>query len=76
MNEIHVRSMHEIHVRLFQRTAHKTLTTIKGFDYNLDLKKILRYLKKTFNCNENIIKNNVTGKEIIKLTGDQRDNVS
>ena len=42
--------------------------------HDLDLKKILSYLKKTYNCNGSIIKDEQFG-EIITLTGDQKVNI-
>jgi translation initiation factor 1 len=41
---------------------------------DLDLAKIVSYLKKKYNCNGSIIKDDKRG-EIITLTGDQKDNV-
>ena len=41
---------------------------------DLDLKKILSYLKKTYNCNGSILKDEAYG-EVISLTGDQKENV-
>ena len=63
----------KIHVR-FQKTGPRSITLIEGLDLDLDLKRIAKAMKKHFNCASSIHKDD--GKnEIIKLQGDQRDNV-
>jgi translation initiation factor SUI1 len=57
-----------------KRNGKKYITNIIGMDDDLDLKKITSYLKKTYNCNGSIIKDE-TYKEVISLTGDQKENV-
>lgn len=51
------------------------MTTIEGLPNDLDLKKILKALKKEFCCNGCIVDDKDLGK-IIKLTGDQRQTAS
>ena len=64
----------KIHIRLRQRNARKTVTTVEDLPIDLDLKLILSHFKKTFSCNGNIItKDDVS---IIQLTGDHRNEVS
>ena len=63
-----------IHIRIQQRNAKKTITTIQGLDANIDIKKMLKYIKKIFNCNGSIIKND-NDTNIIQLQGDHRDNI-
>lgn len=57
-----------------KRNGKKCITNIIGMDEDLDLKKIMSYLKKTYNCNGSIIKDETHG-EVISLTGDQKENV-
>ena len=64
----------EIHIRIQQRNARKFITIIEGLPNDLDLKKILKYLKKVHTTNGSIIYDKEYG-EIIKLQGDQRANV-
>jgi len=63
----------KVHLRVFQRSSKRYVTTIEGLDGDLNFKKILKFLKKTFSCNGNI-KTQEEGK-IIQLSGDQRENV-
>lgn len=63
-----------VHLRIQQRNGRKSLTTVQGLATDLDLKKILRALKKTFSTNGTILKDEELGK-IIQLQGDQRKNV-
>lgn len=61
----------KVHLRIQQRTARKSITTIEGLVTNVELKKVLKAMKKRFSCNGAIIKSEEYG-EIIKLSGDQR----
>ncbi len=63
-----------IHIRIQQRNAKKTITTVEGLDTSIDIKKLIKYIKKIFNCNGSIIKmdDNI---DIIQLQGDQRENI-
>eukprot|EP01041_Mallomonas_annulata_P012630 gene12630-26599_t len=64
----------KIHVRVQQRNGRKCITTIQGLADDLDVKKITRALKKTFQCN-GTVNNDVELGEIVQLSGDQRTNV-
>ena len=44
-----------VHIRIQQRNAKKTITTIEGLDTSIDIKRLLKYIKKKFNCNGSII---------------------
>jgi len=60
-----------IHIRKQQRNGKKCLTFIEGLAPDLDLEKIVRYMKKTFKTSGAVIKaDNDTF--IIQLGGDQR----
>ena len=63
-----------VHIRIQQRNAKKTITTIEGLDSSIDLKKLVKYIKKIFNCNGCIYTTDEENK-IIQLQGDQRDNI-
>ncbi|KAJ1998920.1 Eukaryotic translation initiation factor eIF-1 [Coemansia thaxteri] len=64
-----------VHIRIQQRNGRKTLTTIQGLSDALDLKKILKYLKKELACNGTIVDDEEYGM-IVQLSGDQRAFVS
>merc|ERR1712205_163194 len=63
----------EVHIRVQQRNGRKCLTTVQGLAADLDIKKILKYIKKAFNCNGTVV-NDKAG-DVIQLQGDQRKNV-
>ncbi len=64
----------KIHIRIQQRNGKKSITSITGLPTDLDLKKILKYFKKTLNCNGTISDDEEFGK-IIQLQGDHRASV-
>ncbi len=57
-----------------QRNGRKCITIVEGLASDLDIHKITTALKKTFQCNGNVVKDSEKG-EIIQLSGDQRSNV-
>jgi len=57
-----------------KRGGKKCITNIIGMAEDLDLDKILSYLKKTYNCSGSIIKDNKYG-EVMSFTGDQKENI-
>ena len=76
----------KIHIQVQKRNARKNITTVVGLDLlNLDLKKLLKTFKKTFQCNGTVDegkksassgnqqKNQSQG--AIIMSGDQRENV-
>jgi len=64
----------KVTIAVEKRNGKKCTTNIIGMADDLDLPRILSYLKKTYNCNGSIIKDAVHG-EVISLTGDQKENV-
>ena len=64
----------KIHIRVQQRNGRKCITTVQGLADDLDLAKIARALKKTFQCNGSVTTDPEHG-EILQLSGDQRTNV-
>ena len=61
----------KITISVNNRTGRKFHTFVYGFGNDIDLPKILRHFKKTFNCTGSIEKNDDFG-EVIKLTGHQK----
>ena len=57
-----------------QRNNRQCITIISEIAEDLDLKKILKYFKKTYNCNGTILDDEKFG-NVITLTGNQKDNV-
>ena len=63
-----------VHIRVQQRNGRKCITTVQGLDQALDLKKILKTLKKSNNCNGTVVEDDDMG-QVIQLQGDQRTEV-
>jgi translation initiation factor SUI1 len=64
----------KVTIAVEKRNGKKCITNVIGMADDLDLKKILSYLKKKHNCNGSIIKDEHHG-EVISLTGDQKENI-
>lgn len=64
-------SSEKVHIRVQVRNRKKCITTVQGLATDLDLKKILKALKKSFKCNGAIVNDETSG-EIIQLQGDNR----
>jgi len=64
----------KVTIVLGKRNGKKCITNVIGMADDLDLKKILSYLKKTHNCNGSIIKDEKYG-EVMSFTGDQKENI-
>merc|ERR1712154_258810 len=62
-----------VHIRVQQRNVRKCVTTVQGLADDLDLKKILKYVKKMFNTNGTVVKDDMG--DVIQLQGDQRKNI-
>ncbi|EAN31494.1 Eukaryotic translation initiation factor eIF1 [Theileria parva strain Muguga] len=63
-----------VHIRNHQRNGRKSVTTVQGLEESLDLKKMVRALKKEFSCNGTVIMHEEHG-SIIQLQGDKRQDV-
>ena len=61
-------------IRIQQRNGRKCITIITGIALDLDLDKILKYLKKKYSCNGSISNDEKFG-DVITLSGDQKENV-
>jgi translation initiation factor 1 len=57
-----------------KRNNRQSDTSISGLAKDLDLKKMLSYMKKHFNCTGTITDDKEFG-EVISLTGDQKENI-
>ncbi len=64
----------KVHIRVQQRNGKKCITSIQGLDDDLDQKRICKHMRRNFNCNGNVVKDD-DGTEVIQLQGDQRENV-
>jgi len=61
-----------VHIRVQQRNGRKCITTVQGLHKDLDLKKILKVMKKEKCCNGNVVEDDEMG-QVLQLQGDQRD---
>jgi len=64
-----------MHLRMQQRNGRKCITLIEGFPQDIDLKKVLRYFKKNYQCNGTIVSDEDDNK-VMQLTGDRRKQVA
>ena len=64
----------KVTISVDRRNGKKCKTNVIGMADDLDLHKILSYLKKTLNCNGSIRKDEIHG-EIMSFTGDQKENI-
>eukprot|EP01083_Nonionella_stella_P104795 300777_1 len=63
-----------VHIRVQQRNGRKCVTTVQVLSDDLDLKKILKYVKKMLNTNGTVVKHDMC--DVIQLQGDQRKSIS
>ena len=64
----------KLQIRVQKRNGRKCITTVEGFEDDLDVKRICKAMRKQFNCNGNIV-NDEHNTDVLQLQGDQRDNV-
>jgi len=64
-----------VHIRVQQRNGRKCITTVQGLDSQLDLKKILKAVKKAECCNGTVVEDDDMG-QVLQFQGDQRDSVA
>lgn len=76
-NQLDNSNLTEIHIRVYQRKSRKYVTTIEGIPDDLNLKQIVKYMKKNFSCSGVVKSEDKDGtlKYVIHLSGDQRDPV-
>ena len=68
----------KIHINITKRNASKYITTIEGLDeIDIDkgIKHLLKRMKKNFCCNGSLDKNHENDEVVIKMQGDQRENI-
>mmetsp|Transcript_27060 Transcript_27060/g.37669 ORF Transcript_27060/g.37669 Transcript_27060/m.37669 type:complete len:111 (+) Transcript_27060:74-406(+) len=63
-----------VHIRNQQRNGRKSLTTISGLAEDLDLKKILKYIRKMYSTNGTVKKDKEHG-DVIQVQGDLRKEI-
>lgn len=64
----------KVYITISQRNSRKYNTQVSDMPDKYDLPKILRYIKKMYNCNGAIIKD-TKDNNILQFTGDQRQNI-
>ena len=65
----------KVHIRIQQRNGKKSITSASGLPDSVDMKKILRILKKSLSCNGCINDDDETLGKVIQLQGDHRGNL-
>jgi translation initiation factor 1 len=73
-DELEEKLTERITIRSYQRNGRKSTTIVYGLATDLDLKKILRHFKKSFQCNGTINTDNDFG-QVIQVSGDQKQNI-
>jgi translation initiation factor SUI1 len=66
--------VNKVTISLEKRNGKKCITNVIGMAEELDLKKILSYLKKKHNCNGSIVNDEKYG-EVMLFSGDQKENI-
>ena len=64
----------KVTISVEQRNGKKCTTRVIGMDKELDLKKIVSFLKRKHNCSGSIVKHETHG-EVMMFSGDQKENV-
>lgn len=62
-------------ISIQQRTSKKYMTLVTEIPEKYDLKKIVKYIKKCYNCNGTVSKDD-DDNEYLSFSGDQRQNIS
>jgi translation initiation factor 1 len=57
------------------QSGKRSVTLIEGLDDDLDLKRIMKAMKRKFNCACSLHTNDETGGDVLKLQGDHREDV-
>ncbi|XP_038048716.1 eukaryotic translation initiation factor 1-like [Patiria miniata] len=68
-------TMNLIHVRCQQRNGRKMITIVEGISPIYSQHRIVKKMKKFFNCNGNVHKTEQDFGDVIQLQGDQRNKV-
>jgi len=73
MNQLDAQTR-KIHIRWYKEGS-RSITLLEGLDEDLDIKRISKAMKKEFSCSSSIHMDKESGGEVIKLQGDQRENI-
>lgn len=65
-----------VHISMQKRNGKKCITIIEGLANDLDLKKILKMLRKKLQTNGTVINNDDDEAHVIQLQGDKRNEVA
>lgn len=68
-------NVEKVIIQVNKRNNRQSYTIITNIAEDLDTKRICKYLKKVLNCGGNVSIDEKTKKEIIRLTGDQKQSV-
>ena len=68
-------NVEKVIIQVNKRNNRQSYTIITNIAEDLDTKRICKYLKKVLNCGGNVSIDEKTQKEIIRLTGDQKQSV-
>ena len=63
-------------VAIQQRTAKKYVTTVTDIPDKYDLPKLVKYIKKCYNCSGSVLKKEDSDNEYLQFSGDQRQNIA
>jgi translation initiation factor 1 len=64
----------KIHIR-WHKEGSRSITILEGLDDDLDIVRIAKAMKKHFSCSSSIHTDKQSGSDVIKLQGDQRENI-
>jgi translation initiation factor 1 len=64
----------KVTISVEKRNGKKCITNVIDMADDLDLPRILSYLKKKYNCNGSILKDEQHG-DVMSFTGDQKENI-
>jgi translation initiation factor SUI1 len=74
IDELETEEKYRVDLRVQQRTARTHITIVEGLPSDLDLKRILKAMKKGLSCN-GVVKKDKDDNEVIQLSGDHRSAV-
>ena len=63
-------------IAIQQRTAKKYVTTVTDIPDKYDLPKLVKYIKKCYNCSGSVLKKEDSDDEYLQFSGDQRQNIA
>jgi translation initiation factor 1 len=63
-------------ISIQQRNAKKYVTTVTDIPEKYDLPKLVKYIKKCYNCSGSVLKKEDGDDEYLQFSGDQRQNIA